>query len=111
MWLIDENLHIGLHKILAEFGISSKSVSYAGLSGIDNGALTKAAHELGYRCILTRDRTFPRDAGHALAQTPEMAIVIVKLSQNPLRTYLERFKIAFAKNPIVPQAGNIVEWC
>ena len=110
MWLIDENLHTGLHKVLAEFGISSKSVSYAGLSGVDNGALTKAAHELGYRCILTRDHTFPRDAGHALAQTPEMAIVIVKLPQNPPRTYLERFKNSFALNPIVPRVGDTVEW-
>ena len=72
--------------------------------------LTKAAHSLGYRCILTRDRTFPRDAGHASAQTPEIVIVIGKLSQNPPRTYLERFKTLFAANPIVPDAGNIVEW-
>ncbi len=108
--MIDENLHTGLYKILAEFGVPSKSVSYAGLSGFDNGTLTKAAYELGYRCILTRDRTFPRDAGHALAQTPEMAIVVVKLAQNPPHTYLVRFKLAFAQNPIVPLAGNILEW-
>ncbi len=110
MWLIDENLHTGLHKILADFGIESKSVSFAGLSGIDNGALTTAALELGFLCILTRDLTFPRDAGHALAIAPEMAIVIVTLSQNPPRTYLERFRISFARNPIVPVAGSILEW-
>lgn len=110
MWLIDENLHTQLHKTLIELGIIAQTVEFAGLSGLDNGVLTREAFNLGFRCILTQDRDFPRDAEKALSQTPGMALVIIRLSQTPAKTYLERFRSCWEKNQIAPIAGQVIEW-
>ncbi len=110
MWLIDENLHIQLHKTLAELGVKAQTVSFAGLSGLDNGILTRKAFEFGFRCILTQDKDFPKDAARALRETPEMAVVIIKLAQTPAKTYLERFKELWWQSSIAPIQGKVTEW-
>ncbi len=110
MWLIDENLHVHLYKVLAELGIEAKTVEFAGLSGLDNGVLTKEAFKLGFSCILTQDRDFPKDAVKALQETPKMALVVVRLPQTPAKNYLDRFKERWRKEKISPVPGQVIEW-
>ena len=110
MWLIDENLPVQLHKTLAQLGLKAQPVSFAGLSGLDNNILTRKAFELGFRCILTQDKDFPKDAEKALQETPEMAVVIVKIAQTPAKTYLERFTARWQQSPIVPNQGKVTHW-
>ena len=57
MWLVDENLPPKLYRTLEDFGIPAQSATYAGLSGITNGVLTKKAFERGFRVIVTQDKT------------------------------------------------------
>ena len=110
MWLIDENLHTQLYKVLAEFGITAHSVDFAGLSGLDNGILTREAFKLGFRCILTQDKDFPRDAEKALTETPEMALVVIRLPQTPAKSYLQRFRARWGVEKICAVPGKAIEW-
>ena len=110
MWLIDENLHKNLFKSLEKFGVTAQTVRFAGLSGLDNGKLTKEARRLGFTCILTQDKDFPKDAHKALRETPEMAVVIVNLRQHPPKTFTERFETCWAKEPIKAAPGKITHW-
>ena len=110
MWLVDENLPPKLYRALEEFGITAKSATYAGLSGITNGVLTKKAFEMGFRVIITQDKTFVIDAASALKQYPTFCVVVLLLSQTPANTFLERFKDEWRKMPIIPQESGVVVW-
>lgn len=110
MWLVDENLPPQLYKVLEEFGITASSATYAGLAGMTNGVLTKKAFDLGFRVIITQDKTFSQDAAHALKQYSSFCVVVMVLSQTPAKTFLERFKSEWIKNPIVPRSGEVALW-
>jgi predicted nuclease of predicted toxin-antitoxin system len=110
MWLIDENLHKNLHISLEKFGIKAQTVKYAGLAGYDNGKLTKKAATLGFTCILTQDKDFPKDAEKALRETPCMAVVVINIPQHPPKLFISRFEDLWNRNPIVPQTGKVAHW-
>ena len=110
MWLVDENLPPKLYRALEDFGIPAQSATYAGLSGITNGVLTKKAFDMGFRVIVTQDKTFAQDAAAALKQHPTFCVVVLLLDQTPAKTFLERFKEKWRKNPIVPKEGGVVVW-
>jgi predicted nuclease of predicted toxin-antitoxin system len=110
VWLVDENLPPKLYRALEEFGISAKSATYAGLGGITNGVLTRKAFEMGFRVIITQDKTFVQDAAVALKQHPTFCVVVLVLDQTPAKTFLERFKEEWSNNPIVPKEGDVVMW-
>ena len=110
VWLVDENLPPKLYRVLEEYGISAKSATYAGLGGITNGVLTRKAFQMGFRVIITQDKTFVIDATSALKQYPTFCVVVLVLSQTPANTFLERFKDEWSKMPIIPKEGGVVVW-
>ncbi len=61
---------------------------------LTNGALAQAASREGFRVLLTRDRRFGASAGSTLKALPELAIVIVTLSQVREAAYLSAFRTA-----------------
>src|SRR5439155_8212157 len=77
---------------------------------LTNGALAQAASREGFRVLLTRDRRFGASAGSTLEALPELAIVIVTLSQVREAAYLSAFDAAWRRRPIEPVAGAISEW-
>ena len=84
MWLLDVNLPTGL--------------------------LAEAAFGAGFRVILTRDRLFGESASRALGALPELAVVVVTLSQARAAAYLSEFRARWEQRPIEPVAGGVVEW-
>ncbi len=111
--LIDNNVKQTVHLVLKEFGYFAETAKYHGLQDLSNGQLTKAAFNLGFRCILTQDKFFQKDAAQVLKSHPEMAIVLIdtlKLKQLPRDDYLERFKLELTKKTITPIAGKLTIW-
>ena len=66
MWLLDVNLPKKIVGLLGEFGIEAQTADDRGWGSLTNGALVEAAQQVGFRCILTRDRLFGESAARAL---------------------------------------------
>jgi len=88
MWLPDANIDIHL----------------------SNGQLVGAAVATGFSCLLTRDRLFGESASRALRSHPDFAVVLVSLPQKKWPIYLEEFQRAWARIPITPLPGELIEW-
>ena len=99
--------------VLQEFGHEAETAQHNGLESLSNGTLSAEAFRLGFRCILTQDKTFALDAAKVLESLPELAVVLVlteRIPQKPRETYLERFRDALRKHPLLPVPGCVVHW-
>ncbi len=110
MWLLDHNLPVKLLKILDSFGIQCDSTSARGWRTLSNGQLASAAHQAGFRCILTKDTEFADAASKALKNLPDLAIVVIRLRQVKEAPYLESFKKEWARRAIIPTNGKVITW-
>jgi hypothetical protein len=110
MWLLDVNLPSGLVRVLQAQGLPCDTTARRGWRELTNGALAEAAAGAGFRVILTRDRLFGKTAGPILSALPELAVVIVTLSQAREAAYLAAFEAEWRERPIDPVPGAIVEW-
>jgi hypothetical protein len=59
---------------------------------------------------LTIYRLFGTSARRMLAALPDLAIVVVTLSQARAETYLTEFETQWRRKPIEPVAGAVIEW-
>lgn len=110
MWLLDVNLPNGLRRLLKELGQECETTAFRGWRDLGNGKLAEAAHQAGFRAILTRDRLFSESAGRALASYPDLAVVIIRISQSREAGYLEAFRKSWATQPLRPVPGQVTEW-
>jgi predicted nuclease of predicted toxin-antitoxin system len=81
--LLDENLDHALRKLLGDHDVAT--VSYMGWSGIQNGALLRAAEENGFDVLLTGDQTLHTEQnliGRRLAVIALSAIQLPILKEN-----------------------------
>jgi len=81
--LLDENLDHALRKLLGDHEIIS--VSYMGWAGIQNGALLRAAEEVGFDVLLTGDQSLSYQqnlTGRQLAIVALSAIQLPILREN-----------------------------
>jgi len=109
MWLIDENLDVRLHQVLADAGITAHTAEFSGLKGLANGKLLETAARLGYTVILTRDVLYAQDSGFLQGQHPTIAIIIVKVTI-PQNRICEWFRDELQATPIQPVPGKVVVW-
>jgi len=110
MWLLDVNLPNGLRRVLEKLGQTSETTAFRGWRDLGNGVLAAAASQAGFRAILTRDRLFGESAGKALQTHPDLAVVILKISQSREAAYLTEFEKQWAVRPIRPEPGKVIEW-
>jgi len=110
MWLLDVNLPNGLRHILAKYGHNAETTVFRGWRDLGNGVLAAAAHQAGFRVILTRDRLFGESAGRALKSFSDLGVVILKISQSREVNYLQEFEKQWALKPIRPVPGQVIEW-
>jgi predicted nuclease of predicted toxin-antitoxin system len=110
MWLLDVNLPNGLRHVLTKYGHTAETTVFRGWRDLGNGVLAAAAHQAGFRVILTRDRLFGNSAGRALTSYPDLAVVILKISQSREANYLQEFEKQWAVNAIRPVHGQVIEW-
>jgi hypothetical protein len=96
--------------LLKFFGFESETTAFRGWRDLSNGKLAEAAFMAGFRAILTRDRLFGESAGKALKTYPELAVVVLRLPQSREAAFLVEFKAQWAKKPICPIPGQILEW-
>jgi predicted nuclease of predicted toxin-antitoxin system len=109
MWLLDANMDIHLPGVLTELGIRCDAATRLGWRDVSNRELVSAAAEVGFTCLLTRDRMFAESAGRTL-QLASVCIVVVHIPQKPWREFVQEFRAACAKQPIVPAPGAVIHW-
>lgn len=110
MWLLDVNLPNGLLRSLKTFGVAADTTTQRGWRNLGNGDLAKAAFNAGFKVILTRDRLFGESAGKALKLFPDLAIVILRITQSRESSFLVAFDTAWKQLPITPVPGSVMEW-
>jgi hypothetical protein len=110
MWLLDANVDIHLVSFLGNYGIPCDAATRRGWGGLTNGSLVAAAIGAGFTCLLTHDRLFAESASRVLADSPTFSVVIIHLLQKPWRAYIEQFRTAWERQPIVPQPGAVILW-
>lgn len=110
MWLLDANLDVRICQLLGEFGIASQTAESHGWKHLLNGQLVSAAVAAGFTCMLTRDQLFAESASRALRQFPQFAVVLIQLKQRRRSQYLEQFREAWVREPILPIPGKTVDW-
>jgi hypothetical protein len=110
MWLLDANMDVHLVSVLAGFDISCDTAGQRGWKSLSNGELVRAAVDVGFKCLLTRDQLFGESASQALKQFPEFAVVVVNVPQRPWPQYREEFLAQWRKRPIEPIAGKLTQW-
>ncbi len=110
MWLLDANMDVHVLDVLSELGIPCESAIRRGWRELANGDLVSAAREAGFTCLLTHDRLFAESAASFLKSAGTFSIIVVRLPQRPWRAYVEQFREAWAREPIVPAAGSVVDW-
>ena len=109
MWLLAANMDIHLVGVLSELGIRCDAAIRLGWGDLNNRALVSVAAEAGFTCLLTRDRMFAESAGRTLQLAP-LSIVVVHIPQKPWREFVQEFRAAWAKQPIVPTPGAVIHW-
>lgn len=110
MWLLDVNLPTALIGLLRGYGIAAETTAERGWRELTNGALAQVAAREGFRTLLTPDRRFGVAVRGVLDALPDLAIVVVTLSQVRETAYLSSFDQAWRRRPIEPVAGTIIEW-
>ena len=110
MLLLDHNLPHQLRETLTEYGFRAETTQFRGWESLRNGDLCSTAYAAGFRVIVTRDKKFAESAARSLSRFPEMAIVIVRLSQGGWTLYEKAFREAWAVAPFIPQPGKVISW-
>jgi Domain of unknown function (DUF5615) len=110
MWLLDVNLPTALVGLLSDYGLAAETAAHRGWRALTNGALAHAAAHAGFRVLLTRDRGFGVSAVNVLSTLPDLAVVVVTLSQAREEVYLRAFAEAWRVERIQPIPGAIIEW-
>jgi predicted nuclease of predicted toxin-antitoxin system len=110
VWLLDANIDIRVRDLLAEFKIESRTAESLGWKELSNGSLVAVATQAGFLALLTRDRLFQESAARALKQFPQFAIVVIQLRQEKWPAYVEKFRLAWNRQPIAPVAGQTTLW-
>jgi hypothetical protein len=110
VWLLDANLDIRICQLLGEFGIESRTAEMHGWKHLLNGQLVSAAAGAGFTCLLTRDQLFAESSSRALKQFPQFAVVLIQLKQRRRSQYLEQFRAAWEREPILPISGAAISW-
>jgi hypothetical protein len=73
--------------------------------GHDSSAYSASGrNQAGFRVLLTRDRLFEESAGRALANFPELSVVIIRLPQARASSYLAEFRARWQATPISPES-------
>jgi hypothetical protein len=110
MWLLDVNMPRQLKGLLAELGFRADSASARGWGTLTNGDLLQEAAAAGFTCLLTRDQLFGESAARTLKLYPAFSIVLVVLPQVRAPRFLDAFRAAWGKQPIVPSPGQVLLW-
>jgi hypothetical protein len=110
MWLLDVNMPRQLKGLLAELGIPAETANDRGWGTLVNGKLLEAAAASGFDCLLTRDRLFGDSVIRSQKRYPTFSIVLVTLPQVRASQFLNSFKEAWDKEPIVPMPGKTCSW-
>jgi predicted nuclease of predicted toxin-antitoxin system len=110
MWLLDVNMPKKATAVLAGFGITAHTAESRGWSDLTNGELVEAAAQAGFSCVLTRDRLFSESAARALQRFPQFCVVLVTIPQLRGSQFLEQFRLAWARSPILPAPGKLIRW-
>jgi hypothetical protein len=110
MWLLDVNIPRQLALLLEGLGITAETALARGWDTLNNGLLLENAAAAGFHCLLTRDRLFGESASKALKQFPAFSVVLITLPQLRAQKFLDDFRSAWNKAPIVPIPGTVVRW-
>jgi predicted nuclease of predicted toxin-antitoxin system len=110
MWLLDANMPLKLAALLGECGVEADTTESRGWKGLTNGELVKAAVKADFSCILTRDRLFGESAAKALRDFPEFSVVVVTIPQLRGAAFLDEFRRAWTRQPLVPAPGTLLFW-
>ena len=110
MLLLDQNLPHQLRELLAGYGLPAETASFHGWAELRNGDLTRTAYAKGFRIILTRDVLFGESAAKAMAEFPDLAVVVVRLPQRAWKVYREAFVRAWMRSPLTPVSGRVTHW-
>ncbi len=110
MWLLDHNLPVQLKAAILSLKIDCDTTRARGWDKLQNGELVSASFSAGFRCILTRDVRFAKDAEKALKTYPDMAVVLMRLSQRRSTEYVQSFLTAWKSKPFTPKPGQMQIW-
>jgi predicted nuclease of predicted toxin-antitoxin system len=110
MWLLDANMPEQLVALLQELSIEADSAVARGWNTLSNGSLVAAAAEAKFTALLTRDRLFGEAASAALKAYPDFCVVRVTLPQLRAAEFLQAFRVAWQRAPIIPESGKMIAW-
>ena len=110
MWLLDHNLPVQLKAAILALNIDCDTTRARGWDKLQNGELVSASFGAGFRCIITRDVLFAKDAEKALKTYPDMALILVRLSQRKSAGYVQAFLTAWKAKPFTPISGQMLIW-
>jgi len=110
MWLLDVNMPNNLTLLLREFGVDAETARSRAWDTLNNGRLVETAASAGFSCLLTRDRLFGQSASRALRKFPRFSVVVVSLPQLRAQQFVEAFRSAWDKAPVVPVPGHMIVW-
>ncbi len=110
MWLLDVNMPNQLISLLQEFGVEAQTARSRGWQNLSNGALIEVAAPAGFSSLLTRDRLFGEAAARAFKRFPDFSVILITLPQARARLFLDEFRAAWSRGPIVPRPGQILQW-
>jgi len=65
---------------------------------------------VGFQCILTRDRLFSESAARTLKRFSAFGVVLVTIPQLRGAEFLEHFRTAWEQRPIQLVAGTLLRW-
>jgi predicted nuclease of predicted toxin-antitoxin system len=110
MWLLDVNMPKQVIALLAGFGVTAHTAESRGWDGLTNGELVEAAARAGFSCVLTRDRLFSESAAARLRRFSQFSVVLVTIPQLRSPQFLEQFRLAWVRSPILPVPGKAIRW-
>ena len=110
MWLLDHNLPVQLKPTILSLKVDCDTTRARGWDNLQNGELVAVSFAAGFRCILTRDVRFAKDAEKALKSHPTMAVVLIRLPQRRGSGYIQEFLSAWKTATIVPKPGQMFVW-
>ncbi|MCY4524229.1 MAG: DUF5615 family PIN-like protein [Halobacteriovoraceae bacterium] len=110
MWLLDHNLPQQLVISLKSVGIDAHTTVSRGWEKLENDNLVSAAGNAGFLCILTRDSLFEETARRKIRKFPQMAIILLTITQQEGNKYAKEFLKHWKKSTIVPIPQKMLHW-
>jgi len=89
--MLDHNLPVQLKTAIISLKIDCDTTHARGWDKLQNGELVSTSFAEGFRCILTRDVRFAKDAEKALKTHVEMAVILISLRSGKAQNILKRF--------------------